>query len=187
MTRPPQCKRQELPDSVVIPDDRRVLFFKRDRGTFFFLSHFYPSPIVIEGERWPTVEHFFQAQKSLDPEFRSAIRNCISPGMAKQLGAAPEGPRKHSAQSWFRKQGRKHRADWREIRLDLMRRADFAKFSQNGPLRELLLATQEAEIVEDTDSDPFWGSGPDGEGENWAGRILMEIRERLTQADQSRV
>jgi N-glycosidase YbiA len=179
MRRPSQTNIRELPESVVIPEDRRILFFSRDRESFFFLSHFYAAEIAIDGETWPTVEHFFQSRKSLDPEFRSAIRACVHPGMAKRLGAAPEGPRKHSGQSWFRANGQKHRADWQEIRLDLMRQADLAKFSQHARLRELLLATEDAEIVEDTTMDSFWGNGPDGKGENWAGRILTEVRARL--------
>ena len=27
--------------------------------------------------------------------------------------------------------------------------------------------------------EPFWGIGPDGRGLNWAGRVLMEVRELL--------
>ena len=182
MSRPSNTNVRELPDSVVIPEDRRVLFFLRDRDNFFFLSHFSAAEIAIEGETWPTVEHYFQSRKSLDPEFRSAIRACVHPGMAKRLGAAPEGSRKRSGQSWFRAHDKKHREDWREIRLDLMRQADLAKFSQHARLRELLLATEDAEIVEDTTMDSFWGIGPDGKGENWAGRILMEVRALLRQA-----
>jgi ribA/ribD-fused uncharacterized protein len=99
--------------------------------------------------------------------------------MAKKLGAAPEGPRKHSRNSWFRAHGQTHRPDWRDVRLDIMRRADFAKFSQHPQLAALLISTGEAEIVEDTSLDDFWGIGPDGAGANWAGRILMEVREQL--------
>jgi N-glycosidase YbiA len=181
MRRPSEANVRELTESVVIPDDRRILFFARDRDGYCFLSHFYAAEIVIDGETWPTVEHFFQAQKSLDPEFRAAIRACIHPGMAKRLGAAPEGPRKHSGQSWFRANGQKHRDDWRDIRLDLMRKADLAKFSQHARLQSLLLATEDAQLVEDTTMDSFWGIGRDGDGENWAGRILMEVRDLLRQ------
>ena len=60
---------------------------------FGFLSHFHPSPIVLDGERWPTVEHFYQAQKSPDPDYRAAIREAIHPGRAKSLAAQPMAPR----------------------------------------------------------------------------------------------
>lgn len=182
MTRNSFTNVRELPESVSIPEDCRILFFERDRESFFWLSHFYAADIVIDGESWPTVEHYFQSQKSHDPEFRAVIRNCVHPGMAKRFAAAPEGPRKTSGQSWFRAHDQKHRSDWRDVRLDIMRHADRAKFTQHPALRRLLLMTGNAEIFEDTTMDAFWGTGSDGLGENWAGRILMEIRQELRTA-----
>jgi ribA/ribD-fused uncharacterized protein len=60
-----------------------------------------------------------------------------------------------------------------------MRRVDLAKFSQHADLAELLRATGDAELVEDSPSEPYWGIGPDGQGSNWAGRVLAEVREKL--------
>ena len=60
-----------------------------------------------------------------------------------------------------------------------MRRAVRAKFVQNRDLAELLLTTGTAELLEDSATDPFWGVGPNGRGENWLGRVLMEVREEL--------
>ena len=99
--------------------------------------------------------------------------------MVKRIAASPEGSRKVAGQSWFRASGKSVREDWSEVKLDIMRQADFAKFSQNPRLGELLLSTEEAVIIEDTTSDPFWGIGPDGTGENCAGRILREVRTLL--------
>lgn len=164
---------------AAIPPDGRILYFGRDRTTFRFLSHFYPSPIVIDGESWPTVEHYFQAQRSHDPAYRAAIRAAATPGKAKRLAASPDWPRRRSAQSWFLKQGAKPRADWADVKIEIMKRADWEKFSQNPQLAQMLLATQSAELIEDSPVDAFWGTGPDGLGQNWAGRILMAIRERL--------
>jgi predicted NAD-dependent protein-ADP-ribosyltransferase YbiA (DUF1768 family) len=55
------------PTFAAVPPDGRILYFARDRAAFGFLSHFHPSPIALDGETWPTVEHFYQAQKSDDP------------------------------------------------------------------------------------------------------------------------
>lgn len=165
--------------SLVVPPDNRVLYFGRDRDQFRFLSHFHPSPIVIDGEAWPTVEHYYQAQKSADPAYKAAIRAAINPGLAKRLAAPPTSPRRISQQSWFRKNGAEPRPDWHDVKLAIMRRADHAKFAQNADLAALLLATGDAELVEDSPGEPFWGIGPDGAGLNWAGRVLMEVRARL--------
>ena len=162
-----------------VPPDHRILYFERDRALFGFMSHFQWAPIELDGETWPTVEHWYQTQKSPDPAYRAAIRAALAPGMAKRLAASPWAPRRVSAQSWFRRNDALPRADWAEVKLDLMRRADLAKFTQNPPLGEALLATGEAELIEDSPLDAFWGIGPDGAGQNWAGRVLMEVRAAL--------
>jgi predicted NAD-dependent protein-ADP-ribosyltransferase YbiA (DUF1768 family) len=98
--------------TLTIPADGRILYFARDRAAFGFLSHFYPSPIELDQEIWPTVEHYYQTQKSDHPAYRAAIRAATSPGMAKRLAAPPDAPRRISQQSWFRKNGTFPRADW---------------------------------------------------------------------------
>lgn len=60
-----------------------------------------------------------------------------------------------------------------------MRRADLAKFTQHVELGALLLATGDAILIEDSANELFWGTEPDGKGQNWAGRVLMEIRSEL--------
>lgn len=144
-----------------------------------FLSHFYASPIEVDGETWMTIEHYYQAQKSLDDAYREAIRNAQSAEFAKQLAADPGAPSKFSNQSWFRRHACEPRQDWNDVKLDVMRQGDLAKFSQHEVLLKLLLATGDAELVEDSESEPFWGVGHDGQGFNWAGRILMEVRAKL--------
>lgn len=164
---------------LVIPADNRILYFKRDREMFEFLSHSYRAPIQLDGDTWPTVEHYYQAQKSLDPTYRQAVRDASTPSKAKRLAASPNAPLRISGQSWFRKNGTLPRSDWDEVKLEIMRRADHAKFSQHAALAEQLLATGDAELIEATPSDAYWGIGRDGQGLNWAGRVLMEIRQGL--------
>jgi ribA/ribD-fused uncharacterized protein len=162
-----------------VPPDNRILYFGRDRQEYGFLSHFYPSLIEIDGEKWPTVEHFYQAQKSPLYGYRQVIRDAETPGMAKRLAKSPGATGRAARGSWFIKHGKAPREDWDAVKLDIMRRADWAKFSQNPDLAELLLATGDAVLIEDSPSDSFWGTGRDGNGANWAGRVLTEIRDRL--------
>ncbi len=162
-----------------IPEDNRILYYDRDRAAFRYLSHFWPSPFALDGASWPTVEHYYQCQKSLDPDYQAAIRAAETPGQAKRLAASPDRPRRHSKQSWFRKTGTLPRPDWDDVKLDIMRRADRAKYAQNPDLAALLRATGNAELIEDSHSETFWGIGEDGDGPNWAGRVLMEVRAAL--------
>lgn len=163
----------------LIPADNRILYFERDREDFPFLSHFHRCDIELDGESWPTVEHYYQAQKSFDPEYVQAIRQAVTPARAKWLAAPPDAPRRISKNSWFRKNKQLPRSDWHEAKLEIMRRADLAKFTQNEELAKLLLATGDAELIEDSLSEPFWGIGLDGNGPNWAGRVIMEVRALL--------
>jgi hypothetical protein len=54
------------------------------------------------------------------------------------------------------------RPDWEAIKGDVMRAAVRAKFRQHPELREILLATGDARIVEHTVNDAYWGDGGDG-------------------------
>jgi predicted NAD-dependent protein-ADP-ribosyltransferase YbiA (DUF1768 family) len=83
-----------------IPEDGRVLFYSRDRAEFGFLSHFCASPIVIGGVDRPTVEHFYQSQKSLEPRYYKAIHACQTPNAAESKSQTI--PRALMADMWTR-------------------------------------------------------------------------------------
>lgn len=53
------------------------------------------------------------------------------------------------------------------------------KFNQHPDLRAELLATDDAELVEDSQKDSFWGVGADGRGHNELGKALERLRTRL--------
>lgn len=75
------------------------------------------------------------------------------------------------------------RADWDTIKIHVMRTLLREKFSQE-PERSILLATGSEELVEGNWwHDRFWGQCPLGTGENWLGRLLMEVRAELQQGD----
>lgn len=126
-----------------------------------FLSNFYPSPLELSGKLWPTVEHYYQAAKTFDPDYAETMRTAESPDEAKRLGNAP---------------GCQLRPDWREYKIKAMEQAIEAKFGQHQDLRELLLETGDAVLMENSQKDYFWGIGADGTGKNMLGKLLMELR-----------
>ena len=132
------------------------------------LSNFARFPITLKGKRWPTSEHYFQAQKFANPGDREEIRAVSSPMIAARMG---------------RDRKRKLRRDWESVKIGVMREAVEAKFRQHEDLRTLLLGTGDAKLVEHTDNDDFWGDGGDGSGRNELGRILMAVREALRRED----
>lgn len=141
-----------------------AIYFYVPGQAFGALSNFSPHGIKAEGEWWPTVEHFFQSQKFEDEAYRERIRLARTPKAAKELGRTRSLPL---------------RADWDEVKEDVMLSACRQKFAFHEDAREVLLSTGDEEIVENAPGDFFWGCGADGTGRNALGRILMQVRDEL--------
>ena len=125
-----------------------------------------------ETARWPTVEHFYQAQKfsGVDsPEARDALERI-------RLARAPEDAAR-IGRTLQRVSPELVRADWDDVKRDVMRTALLAKLEAHAAPRALLLASGDAEIVEDSPHDAVWGCGRDGKGGNLLGKMLMSIRD----------
>ena len=142
-----------------------ILFYNRDEPYYEF-TNFYPAPIDLDGMTWPTTEHYFQAQKFIGTSYPEVIRNFERPRQAFDLSRNPTVSR------WRRK-------DWEDIKINIMRKALLAKFTQHKHLRQMLLSTGDRKLIEHTQYDKFWGDGGDGLGENHLGLLLMEIRHDL--------
>ena len=130
------------------------------------LSNFYASPITMsDGKVYKTAEHYYQAMKFKGTPFAETIRTRETPAQARRMGGATVHP---------------IRADWDEVRCDVMREALYAKFTQNEKCRRHLLEiTGHSDLVHDASWDAFWGTGKDGKGQNMLGVMLMELREKL--------
>ncbi len=70
---------------------------------FGYFSNFAAYPIRLDGQSWPTSEHYFQAQKFADQGHQEAIRKANSPMIAVRLGATA---RKNSAATGSRSKSR---------------------------------------------------------------------------------
>ena len=134
-----------------------IRYFSREHR---FLSNFSPSDwIELDGATYPTVEHAFQAAKTFDVRQRERIRLAPTPTKAKALG-----------------QYVLLREDWEAIKIDIMRGLLRQKFAEKNH-RKWLADTAPKELIEDnTWGDRFWGVCQ-GNGENWLGKLLMEIRD----------
>lgn len=130
-------------------------------GEYSFLNNFHPSTIYVDGVSYSTVEHAYQCHKTLDESSREIIRNSKDPMTAKKLGKSLV-----------------LRDDWDLVKVDLMRKFVRLKF-ENPLLREMLFSTSDAELVQNNLwNDKFWGVCR-GVGENWLGKILMEVRDEI--------
>jgi ribA/ribD-fused uncharacterized protein len=115
---------------------------------------------------WPTSEHYFQAQQfmSTAPQLAEAVRTTRA---SSKVWRTAESNRE------------RRRSDWNSVKDDVMRKAVWEKFRQNASLADQLLATGDAELVEHTASDAYWGDGGDGSGRNMLGKISREVRSRF--------
>lgn len=142
-----------------------VIHFYHKGEPFYEFTNFAPFPISLGGKVWPTSEHYFQAQKHFGQPLAEEIRSTGGPREAFVLGRS-----------------RAPRADWPKVKDIVMYRAVRAKFGQHKSLRDLLLSTGDAELVEHTSNDNYWGDGGDGSGRNMLGCILMLVREEFRES-----
>jgi ribA/ribD-fused uncharacterized protein len=126
----------------------------------------------VDGQRYLHSEQYFQAKKAeffADEEAKAAILKSRAPKMCKALGYAVRN---------F------DRSKFREVAEQFMEEAVMNKFSQNPEMREKLLETGSARLIEATRFDNWWSSGLDiyedhtrgYPGYNKLGQILCNVR-----------
>jgi ribA/ribD-fused uncharacterized protein len=139
-------------------------------------SQWFGAPFVVDGQRYPTAEHFMMAEKAAlfgDEATRAQVLQAPNPGAAKALGRQVRG---------F------DDAAWLENRFSIVIRANEAKFSQNAQLGLFLKQTGSRVLVEASPVDRIWGVGlaqndekvnnPNlWRGLNLLGFALMQVRD----------
>lgn len=148
----------------------------RFTGDSAFLSNFYQVAVRYKSYLFPSSEHAYQAGK-IPKHLWHKIIKIKSAANAKR---AVHAMLNDSARSFAWSQ-----LEWDKKKLDIMREILREKF-KNPLLRAMLKDTAPAELIEgNTWNDRFWGVPitNSGEltktGENWLGKILMEIRDEL--------
>lgn len=139
------------------------------RGEYRFLSNYWPVEVLFEGMKYPSVEQAYKAAKTLDLKVRARIA-CLIPNK-KELEKQIE----HELASTV------IREDWNDgLRLEIMENLLRQKFDgRDQKLRQLLIDTGSAGLIEGNDwGDTFFGVC-DGIGENHLGKLLMQIRASL--------
>jgi len=128
------------------------------------LGCFSAHPFHLDEQDWPTVEHYFQAIKFENPNYREKVRLANTPAEARKLGRA---------------RLRKVRKDWKKVQTTVMTRGLYIKCKTYPEVAQALLATEQLRLVESSNYDYFWGCGRDRRGENRYGKALMNVRAKL--------
>lgn len=130
-------------------------------GDYQFLSNFHPVIVHYEGHAYPSVEHAYQAAKTLNVSLRHPFMK-LTAAQAKRLG-----------------RNLNLRPDWEQVKFSIMEVLVREKFTTYSDLQHALLATAPSELIEgNTWGDVYWGVCR-GRGENHLGKILMRIRLEL--------
>lgn len=130
-------------------------------GEYRFLSNFYPVIVQYDNIYYRSVEHAYQAAKTLDQYNRNYISNLVEARevkkFSKKLVIRPE---------------------WEKIKLSIMEDLIRQKFSHFNLKTKLLLTGNTYLEETNTWNDTFWGVCK-GVGENHPGKILMKVRKSL--------
>lgn len=162
-----ETKRAKLGHLLILACDETtgpILFYHSDQPWGEF-SNFSRHSVFLKDRIWPTVEHYYQAQKFGETSREELIRRLPTSTLAKVR-----------ANEWV--DFRRH--DWSQVKESVMLDGLRAKFTQHPELLEKLSGTGARELVEHTGNDDFWGDGGDGRGQNRLGHLLMQVREELS-------
>jgi ribA/ribD-fused uncharacterized protein len=146
------------------------------------LSQWWPAPFTVDGVGYRSAEHWMMAEKARlfgDEPSAAAIIAAESPKEAKALGPAERG----------------FDGDrWEAAAFDVVVRGSTAKFGQDPQLRDYLVDTGDAVLVEASPLDAVWGIGlaaddprarrpAEWPGRNLLGFALMQARYVLAAAE----
>ena len=147
----------------------RIEFYRANEKPYGAFSNLFPRPIQFEDREFATAEHAYQAGKPRREVVREWILSAPTPSLVAMAA--------HGLYTWDIEPG------WSKIKFDRMLNVLRAKFTQHDDLRELLLSTGDAHLVEvgrvANAVNRVWGE-VNGKGRNMLGELLMEVRRELS-------
>lgn len=177
--------------NMQIMDENNVIRFHTKNDPYFEFSNFYECPMIIDGNTYKTVEHYFQCQKynkdlGKNLEFMILIKGQNTPGQAKMLANPIKKTVVYEWEKKLKSTREKYEKDlhfspkeWDAQRDDVMKLALIAKFTQNEHCKKLLLSTEDKIISEYSKWDHYWGNGGDNKKIGRLGQLIMSVRDLL--------
>lgn len=143
----------------------RVCFYEQE---FYVLSNFSSFKVSFAGIVFDTSEHAYHWNRFPhgSPE-RTIIRESASA---------------HDAFRFAQENKHRQLPNWDALKVPTMREILRAKVRQHEYVRRKLLETGDRLLVENSWRDPYWGWGPNRDGQNMLGKLWMEVRAELARA-----
>ncbi len=142
-----------------------IRFYRANEKPYGVFSNLFRRSMIFEGCHFPTAEHAYQAGKARKEKVREWLLNAPTPALVAMAA--------HGLYTWDIV------PNWSQIKFSRMRDVLRAKFSQHADLREILLSTGNARLIEAARVDSLvnrtWGE-VNGRGLNMLGILLMEVR-----------
>ncbi len=157
-----------------------IFFNSKSKGPDALLSNFARTPIWWDGVAFGSGEEAYQWAKfyKVDPTTAARVLAARSPAEAKRIGQMGTMNPKWDVEVFVG--GVK-----RPRKCHVMRRILLRKAQQNQNVRDYLLSTGDAQLVEFAPwGDRFWGVDKNKYGNNWLGRLWMEVRAQLREENK---
>ena len=136
--------------------------FYKEFGELGYLANYSNHSFFDNGIFYKTVEHYYQSHKFDDEKLINKILACDTPKEASNIG---------------RDRNNKKKDDF--DKLSVMYQGLYLKFSQNKDIRSKLIETRNKTIREMSVKESYWGVGPNLDGENHIGKLLMQVRDNI--------
>lgn len=150
--------------NIFVERDGLIWFANKKNKYTYFLSNDYPIKIKIWGKKFRNAEAAFQAAKFLHQPKLAEKFSKLSGSEAIELSL------KHSYEQ---------RPEWHHYKENTMLEVLRAKFTQHPRMKELLLATGDAYLLNRDKNESYWGDGKEGRGKNRLGYLLMQLRKEF--------
>lgn len=146
----------------------KIIMFYRSSGDYGYLSNLFRRKVKFENRVFRSSEDAYQFGKPLEGMTAEWLISAPKPHLCAMAA--------HGLMAFD------IRPDWQAIKVDRMKDILRAKFSQHDDLKQKLIDTGDAILIEDSKTDNFWGCGRNMRGKNMLGNLLMQVREELKNA-----
>lgn len=145
--------------------DSQVFFYEQDH---YYLSNFSSFKVNWQGFIFDTSEHAYHWTRfpAGSPERRIILESSSA----------------HDAFRFAQENKSRQIEGWDGIKVRAMREILTRKAEQHEYVRRKLLQTGNRMLIENSWRDPYWGWGPNRDGQNMLGKVWMEVRAELRAA-----